>query len=129
MRLGLRQEMIQRSLWRARVQRQLWRRARLQGGFPWRGQGFRSMERTPRTSFDFGDAIYVSASPWAVVAIDRTGNGRLDLVTTNFFDNSISILTGLENGSFREITKVGVGANPTGIVAGDWDRNGHLDLA
>jgi hypothetical protein len=99
MRQGLGQAMGQRSLWRARMQRHRWRRALLQGGFRGRGRGLRSMGRIPRTSFAFGAAIYVSASPWAVVAIDRTGDGRLDLVTTNFFDNSISILTGRWGGS------------------------------
>src|SRR5262249_23029891 len=74
-----------------------------------------------------------SSSPNQVITADFNNDGITDLAVVNGDgnapSNSVSILLGKQGGGF-EIAKVfAVAANPTGLAAGDFNHDGHLDLA
>src|SRR5207245_10549452 len=68
-------------------------------------------------------------APYAIVAGDFNGDGKLDLAVADFTDNTISILLGNGDGTFtagRTITGVN---SPVAMVTGDFRNAGKLDLA
>src|ERR1044071_614648 len=82
-----------------------------------------------KTDFPVGNA------PSAVVAGDWDGDGNLDLAVTNKNDDNVSILFGDGAGGFSSIiatafgSPFAVGDAPSALVAGDFNRDGKLDLA
>ena len=62
---------------------------------------------------------------------DFNGDGNLDLVTSNYGANSLSIFLGNGDGTFQSPQTISIGSNtrPVGIVAADFDGDGKLDLA
>ena len=60
---------------------------------------------------------------------DFDQDGNLDLVATNFGGNSVSVLLGNGDGTFRAPTSYTVGSQPDGVRAGDFDGDGYPDLA
>jgi len=79
----------------------------------------------------------VGSVPLAIVAGDFTGDGHLDLAVANSNFNynssagpgSVSVLLGTGDGTFEPQVTYAVGLGPSGIVAGDFTRDGHVDLA
>jgi hypothetical protein len=73
--------------------------------------------------------------PYFVIASDLDGDGKPDLATANYYDNSISVLrnTGtpgsITTGSFAPKTDFTTGNNPFSLAAGDLDGDGKPDLA
>ena len=67
--------------------------------------------------------------PLGIVAADFNGDGRLDLATANRGGNSISILIGNGNGTFKANVDYAVGASPTALSLGDFNKDGFLDIA
>jgi hypothetical protein len=76
----------------------------------------------------------VGPTPESIVAGDFNSDGRLDLaiLNTNEFGGggpgSVSVLLGNGGGTFQPQVAYSVGAYPGSIVAGDFARNGRLDL-
>jgi VCBS repeat-containing protein len=62
----------------------------------------------------------------AVADID--GDGRLDIVTSNYSSSSLSLLLGNGDGSFRDQTVYATAPLPSAAVAGDIDGDGDIDL-
>ena len=62
---------------------------------------------------------------------DANGDGNLDIVTTNQNDNSISVLLGNGDGSFKPAqgSPFAVGRWPYLLALGNVNRDGHLDIA
>jgi hypothetical protein len=58
---------------------------------------------------------------------DFDGDGNVDLCVANIRDNSVSILLGNGDGSFRT-TRIPVGSAPRGIAVLDANGDGHLDV-
>ena len=69
--------------------------------------------------------------PASVVVADFNGDAKLDLAVANNSSsaNSISILLGIGNGSFAGATNFFAGTAPASIAAGDFNKDGKLDLA
>jgi hypothetical protein len=73
-------------------------------------------------------AVYaVGVNPTSVAAI---GDGGFDdLVVTNQFDSTVSVLVNLGDGGFAPQTTYAVGENPTAVTVGDVTGDGIWDLA
>ncbi len=76
----------------------------------------------------------VGPGPWDIAAGDFNGDGHLDLAVAvidyNLADASnVSVLMGNGDGTFRPAVPYPVASELNGIVAGDFNGDGHLDLA
>jgi hypothetical protein len=71
------------------------------------------------------------AASAALVTADFNGDGRLDLALANYAGGTITILLGAGNGTFSPAlgSPIAAAAQLTGLVVGDFDRDGHADLA
>jgi hypothetical protein len=73
-------------------------------------------------------------SPFALIAADLRKNGHIDLVTVNMPNGidqpgTISVLLGNGDGTFQAHVDYAVGDFPVGVVAGDFNDDGKIDLA
>jgi len=78
--------------------------------------------------------IAVAGGPYTIVAGDFTGDGQIDLAVANRAFSIVTILLGNGDGTFRVLppTQLGQPDNPPfpdAIVTGDFNGDGHLDLA
>ena len=73
---------------------------------------------SPPSSFAAG------ANPSGVIAVDLTGNGTSDVVTSNFGAASISVLRGNNNGTFQPPVLYPVGSSPEAIATADFNADG-----
>jgi hypothetical protein len=76
----------------------------------------------PAVSYPSGE------NPYSVAIGDFNGDGKPDLAAVNNFDNSVSILLGEGDGTFRAARTLRVCDNPQAIATGDLDGDGRLDL-
>ena len=88
------------------------------------------------TNATFGSPVSYATgkSPFAMIATDTRGNGRMDLVTVNTpngidLPGVVSVLLGHGDGTFQVHVDYFVGDFPTGVAAGDFNADGKLDLA
>jgi uncharacterized protein (TIGR03437 family) len=72
----------------------------------------------------------VGRNPTSIIAVDVDGDGKLDLVTTNYTSNDESVLLGSGTGNFTADAKspYAVGAGPTKVVTADLNGDGQPDL-
>jgi len=70
------------------------------------------------------------SNPWAIVAADFNGDGKLDLVIANEGGSTLTILLGNGDGTFTPATgsPVPVGSGPYALAAADLNSDGKLDL-
>jgi hypothetical protein len=71
----------------------------------------------------------VGTNPVAVVTADLANNGKLDLISANSSDNTISVRMGSGTGSFGAAQTFAVGTYPESVAVGDFNGDGKLDLA
>src|SRR3989442_1004090 len=60
---------------------------------------------------------------------DVNGDGRLDLVVTNYNSSTVSVLLGNGDGTFQLALTFGAGSSPTSVAVGDVNGDGRPDLA
>src|SRR4051812_30808321 len=60
---------------------------------------------------------------------DFNHDGRLDLATANYGDDTVSVLLGNSQGGFGAANHFVAGSGPVPVAVGDFDHDGNLDLA
>jgi len=68
-------------------------------------------------------------NPQAVAMGDFNGDGNLDLAVANADSNTISVLLGNGDGTFRPKVDYVTGDTPLGIAVADFNIDGHADIA
>jgi hypothetical protein len=94
--------------------------------FIYTGVGDGTLQSSPYDYAPYGDAF-------AVITGDFNGDGKTDLATANTYSGTVSVFLGKGDGTFQpeEDYQVGSGpdSGPISLVAGDFNGDGHLDLA
>ncbi len=71
----------------------------------------------------------VGKNPTSVSTGDFNHDGVTDLVTTNIGNNSLSMLFGNGDGTFRKQVRIPTCLQPRALAPGDYNRDGLIDLA
>jgi hypothetical protein len=71
----------------------------------------------------------VGSGPQSVAVGDFRGNGRLDLALANLYSNTVSVLLGNGDGTFKPSVEYVTGLYPASVAVGDFNGDGKLDLA
>ena len=59
---------------------------------------------------------------------DFNGDGKSDLVTADYSDNTASVLLGNGNGTFQAKQSFGTGSTPRSVAVADFNGDGKSDL-
>jgi FG-GAP-like repeat/EF hand len=70
----------------------------------------------------------VGSTPYSIVAADVNGDGKVDLISANEGDSTLTVLTNSGNGIFSSNATYHTFANPESVVAADVNRDGKVDL-
>ncbi|MGH7208513.1 MAG: FG-GAP repeat domain-containing protein [Nitrospiraceae bacterium] len=90
---------------------------------------------TPKDAYVPPDLFYLFASytvgknPTSVTTADFNQDGFTDLITTNIGNNSLSVLFGNGDGTFREQVTLNVGKEPRALALNDFNGDGYVDVA
>ncbi len=79
--------------------------------------------------FGNSSTFAVGTDSRAAAAADLNGDGKVDLMTANAADNSLSVVLGNGDGTFQGQTTFATGASPFAAVVADFNGDGKLDLA
>ena len=74
------------------------------------------------------NAYAVGPAPQAVAIADINGDGFLDIITPNFSNNTLTVLTNNGHGGFGSNATIAVGKEPDFVTAVDINNDGHIDL-
>jgi hypothetical protein len=80
-------------------------------------------------SFSPATAFPAGTTPQAVATADLDNDGKLDLVTANSDDGTVSVLLGDGAGGFGPATDFPAGSVPSSVAVGDFNDDGIPDLA
>lgn len=84
-------------------------------------------------TFDAATHVVMGRGPWGVALADFDGDGKLDMVTAIsggwFETNQVNVLRGRGDGTFDSPAWYTVGTAPAWIGSGDFNGDGHPDLA
>lgn len=72
--------------------------------------------------------VRVGQTPKAVAAADLNRDGIPDTIVANSGDNTVSVLLGLGDGTFRNPRTIGVGPEPQSVAVADFNGDGRPDL-
>lgn len=78
--------------------------------------------------FVFAATLNVGNAPWSMCAADVNGDGKVDLISANMGDNTLTVLTNNGNGVFVPASTNGVGISPYAVYAADVNGDGKMDL-
>ena len=79
-------------------------------------------------NFVLSSSPVVGTAPGSVAAADVNGDGKVDLISANQVDNTLSVLTNNGSGGFVLSSSPGVGSNPQSVAAADVNGDGKMDL-
>jgi hypothetical protein len=72
---------------------------------------------------------YPVTNPLSIAAGDLDGDGMLDLAVASFLGNTVSVLQGNPDGTFRAAVNHAAGSGPYSIVVSEFNGDGMYDLA
>ncbi len=78
--------------------------------------------------FTSASAFSVGNAPHSVAVGDVNGDGWRDLVSANYSDNTLTVLTNNGDGGFGTAATCGVGNSPNAVTLADVNKDGRLDL-
>jgi FG-GAP-like repeat len=73
-------------------------------------------------------SVFVPNNPYSVKLVDLNADGELDLISTNYGNNTISIAMGVGNGVFNTPVSHMTGSGPIGVDVGDFNLGNLLCL-
>jgi hypothetical protein len=77
----------------------------------------------------FGQAnTFSTDAGGSIIAADFDGDGQTDVAVASPSTNTLCLLLGAGDGTFRSQTAFGSGNSPGGLAAGDFNGDGHIDL-
>lgn len=79
-------------------------------------------------TFQASQDYLVGTNPRSAAVGDFNGDGKPDIVSANWHDNTISLLLGNGDGTFQPQVVFPANTNPWWIVAGDFNGDGKLDV-
>lgn len=82
----------------------------------------------PPDLFYYFASYKVGKNPTTVNPIDVNQDGITDLVTTNVSSNTLSILIGIGDGTFRDQVQLSVCREPRSLVVGQFNRDQYPDV-
>jgi hypothetical protein len=82
----------------------------------------------PGVDYALGRSASAADGAGSPVLADLNHDGKLDLVTANYFGNSVSILLGNGDGTFAPAVTYPIDGEPERVVAGNFTGVGHTDL-
>jgi len=71
----------------------------------------------------------VGKNPTSVATADFNQDGFTDLITTNIANNSLSLLFGNGDGTFKDQVQIEAAKEPRALALDDYNRDGFVDLA
>jgi len=74
------------------------------------------------SSYSVGSGVY------SVAIADLNGDGTPDIVSTGYYNSTVSVLIGRGDGTFNSASTFGTGANPVSVAVGDVNGDGRLDI-
>lgn len=83
----------------------------------------------PPDPFYYFASYPVGKNPTTVTTADFNRDQITDVITTNISSNTISLLFGLGDGTFRDQVQVRVCQEPRSLAVNDFNQDGQLDLA
>ena len=72
--------------------------------------------------------VVVGVSPISITPGDLDGNQTVDLVTTNFESNNLTVLSGSGDGTFGPLNTYPAGKGTHWIASGDFNLDGNINL-
>jgi hypothetical protein len=81
-------------------------------------------------SFTRHDIAAPLQNPRGITTADVNNDGRPDLIYTGYATGTVQVLLGDGAGAFTKgATVTAAGSQPQGVAAGDFDHDGHVDIA
>ncbi|MDK2742821.1 MAG: VCBS repeat-containing protein [Nitrospira sp.] len=97
------------------------------------GDGFWGCSKTdpytPPDPFYYFASYKVGKNPTTITTGDLNQDSFTDLITTNIASNSVSILLGNGDGTFKDQVQLHVCQEPRALAMGDFNEDGHADVA
>jgi len=84
---------------------------------------------TPPDPFYYFASYKVGKNPTTITTGDLNQDSFTDLITTNIASNSVSILLGNGDGTFKDQVQLHVCQEPRALAMGDFNEDGHADVA
>jgi alpha-tubulin suppressor-like RCC1 family protein len=81
-----------------------------------------------QVSFTLSSTVIANGKPISVAAADINGDGKLDLISANNANNTLSVFTNNGNGGFGIASTNAVGSGPWSVIAANVNLDGKLDL-